>query len=66
MAEEGRVSLRAARRSANDEIKANMKSGDTSEDDGHRMLEEVQELTDEYVKKIDALLKAKEEEILEV
>jgi ribosome recycling factor len=66
MAEEGRVSLRTARRSANDEIKANMKSGETSEDDGHRMLEEVQELTDEYVKKIDALLKAKEEEILEV
>jgi ribosome recycling factor len=66
MAEEGRVSLRAARRSANDEIKANMKSGETSEDEGHRMLEEVQELTDEYAKKIDALLKAKEEEILEV
>lgn len=66
MAEEGRVSLRAARRSANDEIKANMKSGETSEDDGHRMLEEVQDLTDEYAKKIDALLKAKEEEILEV
>jgi ribosome recycling factor len=66
MAEEGRVSLRAARRSANDEIKSNMKSGETSEDDGHRMLEEVQELTDEYAKKIDALLKAKEEEILEV
>ncbi len=66
MAEEGRVSLRAARRSANDEIKANMKSGETSEDEGHHMLEEVQELTDEYVKKIDALLKAKEEEVLEV
>jgi ribosome recycling factor len=43
-----------------------MKSGETSEDEGHHMLEEVQELTDGFVKKIDALLKAKEEEVLEV
>jgi ribosome recycling factor len=66
MAEEGRVSLRNARRVANDEIKAKTKSGDLSEDDGHRMLEEVQEMTDGYVTKIDAFLKAKEEEVLEV
>jgi ribosome recycling factor len=66
MAEEGRVSLRAARRSANDDIKEQIKSGDVSEDDGHHTLEEVQKLTDEYVGKIDALLKAKEEEVLEV
>ncbi|MGD8699952.1 MAG: ribosome recycling factor, partial [Gemmatimonadales bacterium] len=39
MAEEGRVSLRAARRSANDDIKEQMKSGAVSEDDGHHMLD---------------------------
>ena len=66
MAEEGRVSLRSARRAANDDIKEQMKSGDLSEDDGHHTLDEVQKLTDEYVGKIDALLKAKEEEVLEV
>lgn len=66
MAEEGRVSLRAARRVANDDIKEQMKSGDLSEDDGHHTLDEVQKLTDEYVGKIDALLTAKEEEVLEV
>ena len=66
MAEEGRVSLRTARRAANDDIKEQMKSGDLSEDDGHHTLDEVQKLTDEYVSKIDALLKAKEEEVLEV
>ncbi len=66
MAEEGRVSLRSARRAANDDIKEQIKSGDVSEDDGHHTLDEVQKLTDEYVGKIDALLKAKEEEVLEV
>jgi len=66
MAEEGRVSIRNARRSANDEIKAKMKDGEISEDEGHRTLDEIQKLTDEYVNKIDALLKAKEEEVMEV
>lgn len=66
MAEEGRVSLRAARRAANDDIKDQIKAGDLSEDEGHRMLDDVQELTDDFVGKVDALLKAKEEEVLEV
>ncbi len=66
MAEEGRVSLRTARRAANDDIKAKMKDGDVSEDEGHRLLDEVQKLTDKYVEQIDALLKAKEAEVLEV
>lgn len=66
MAEEGRISIRNARRAANDEIKAQMKEGEIPEDRGHRELEQVQELTDQYVAKIDAMLKAKEEEVMEV
>ncbi len=66
IAEEGRVSLRTARRAANDEVKSRMKEGELSEDEGHRLLDDVQKLTDEYVEKIDALLKVKEEEVLEV
>ncbi|KPK81353.1 MAG: ribosome recycling factor [Gemmatimonas sp. SM23_52] len=66
MAEEGRVSLRTARRLANDELKSRMKSGELPEDEGHRVLEEVQILTDEYVEKVDTLLKSKEQEVLEV
>lgn len=66
MAEEGRVSLRTARRVANDSIKEQIKNGDLSEDEGHRMLDDVQKLTDDYVGKVDALLKVKEEEVLEV
>ncbi len=66
MAEEGRVSLRTARRAANDEVKGKMKSGDLSEDEGHRLLDEIQKLTDDYAGKVDALMKAKEEEVMEV
>lgn len=66
MAEEGRISVRTARRDANEEIKAKMKDGELSEDQGHRLLDEVQELTDQYVTKVDALLKSKEGEVMEV
>lgn len=66
MAEEGRISVRAARRDANDEVRAKMKDGEVSEDQGHRQLEEIQKLTDEYVAKVDSLLQAKEQEVLEV
>ena len=66
MAEEGRVSLRAARHAANDELKAAMKSGDVSEDEGHKLLDDVQKMTDDYGTKLEALLKAKEAEVMEV
>ncbi|UCF20587.1 MAG: ribosome recycling factor [Gemmatimonadota bacterium] len=66
IAEESRVSLRAARRAANDEIKTKSKTGEISEDEGHRLLQEMQELTDEFTKKVEALLEAKEAEVREV
>ncbi len=66
MAEESRVSLRTARRAANDDIKVQTKAGEISEDEGHRLLDQVQELTDEYIKKVDVLLEAKEAEVREV
>ena len=62
--EEGRVSVRNARRAANDEVKARMKSSEIAEDQGHQLIEEVQKLTDDYIKKIGELLKAKEEEVM--
>ncbi len=64
--EEGRVSVRNARRAANDEVKARMKSSEIAEDEGHQLIEEVQKLTDDYIKKIGELLKAKEEEVMAV
>jgi ribosome recycling factor len=66
LAEEGRISVRHARQEANKEIKQQEAAHDISEDEARRQLAEVQRLTDEYVAKIDELMKAKETEILEV
>ncbi len=66
MAEDGRVSVRNARRAANEKVKALMKSGELSEDEGRRQLDEIQKLTDDYIEKIAAALKAKEAEVMEV
>jgi ribosome recycling factor len=66
IAEEGRIAVRHARQEANKEIKTREQSHEISEDDARRELDEVQKLTDEYISRIDHLLKAKEEEVLEV
>ena len=66
MAEEGRVSVRHARKEGNDRAKSRMKTGELSDDEGHRQMEEIQRLTDEYTKEIDALIASKEEEVMSV
>lgn len=66
MAEDGRVSVRNIRRTANEEIKRMRKEGIIPEDESFREENEVQKLTDEHIQKIDELLEHKEAEILEV
>jgi ribosome recycling factor len=66
LAEGGRVAVRQVRRDANSSLKEREKAGDLSEDAARKLLEEVQRLTDDYVREIDERLKAKEEEVLEV
>ncbi|MDI3327207.1 MAG: ribosome recycling factor [Alicyclobacillaceae bacterium] len=66
LAEEARVAVRNIRREANDDIKKWEKQGDLSEDDGRRLQEKVQQLTDRFIDEIDRLLAAKEKEIMEV
>ncbi|MDX1566836.1 MAG: ribosome recycling factor [Longimicrobiales bacterium] len=66
MAEEGRISIRHARRDAKKEIEDRMKEHEIGEDEGHRQLEKLQELTDEYIGKIDELLEKKEQEVMKV
>jgi len=66
MAEEGRISLRQARREGNDEIKERVRDGELSEDEGRRAQDEIQKLTDSYSEKVNELLAAKEKEILTV
>jgi ribosome recycling factor len=66
MAEDGRVSVRNIRRTANEEIKRMRKDGILPEDESFREENEVQKLTDEHIEKIDELLGHKEAEIMEV
>jgi ribosome recycling factor len=65
-AEDGRVSIRNIRRHAKDSLDKLVKSGDASEDEGHRAGRELDELTHTYVAQVDELLKHKEAELLEV
>ena len=62
LAEEGRVAIRNVRRHTKDSIEAS----DTSEDEVRRAEKDLQDITDEHVKKLDELLVNKEEELLEV
>ncbi len=65
-AEESKVAIRNIRRDGNDEIKAAEKDGHVSEDDSKKAIGEIQKITDEYIEKVNKLLEAKEEEIMEV
>jgi len=65
-AEEGRVAVRNIRREAKELIEELEDDGEVSEDDAKRALDELQKLTDKSVAEIDALLAAKETEIMEV
>ena len=66
LAEEGRISVRNVRRDIMHDLKALKDDGDVGADDERRGEQEVQKLTDARIADLDALLKVKEEEILEV
>jgi len=66
VAEEGRVAVRNIRRDTMHELRELKKEGEAGEDDERRAEGSLQKQTDEAVAEIDALLKGKEEEILEV
>ena len=66
IAEEGRVAIRNIRRDVMHDLRELKDAGETGEDDERRAESELQKLTDQRVGELDAALKAKEEEILEV
>ena len=66
MAEDSRVAVRNIRREAIERIKEKEKKKEISEDEMKRGQERIQKETDAFIKKIDDILKAKEQEILEV
>lgn len=65
-AEAARVAVRNVRRDGMDELKKAEKDGEISEDRHRSLSEEVQKLTDAFVKRVDEALKAKEAEIMQV
>jgi ribosome recycling factor len=66
LTEEGKVALRNIRRDVMHDLKELRDAGEAGADDEHRAEEALQKLTDDKVKELDALLKGKEAEILEV
>ena len=64
--EEAKVAVRNVRRDAMDKAKAMKKAGELTEDTQKTMEEEVQKLTDKYIKNIDAAVEEKQKEIMSV
>lgn len=66
MAEEQRVAVRNVRRDANDQIKALQKNNKITEDERDAAHQDIQQSTDDYVKRIDEMVVAKEADVMEV
>lgn len=64
--EDSRVAIRLVRRDANDELKKALKDKSISEDDNKRFQDEIQKLTDDYIKKVDQIAADKEKELMTV
>lgn len=64
--EDGRVSVRMARRDANDDLKNQLKDKEISEDDHKKATEQIQKLTDDFISKVDVVFDEKEKELLTV
>ena len=66
MAEEAKISVRNARRDANENLKMLEKEKEITEDERKRAEKDVQQVTDEYVENVDELVAAKEQEVMEI
>ena len=65
-AEDCRVAVRNLRRDANESIKKVEKDKTVSEDEAKKAQDDIQKLTDKYIKEIDQIMAGKEKEIMEV
>jgi len=64
--EDHRTAVRNIRRDGNDALKKLLKNKEVSEDEEKRALDQIQKLTDDYIKKLEEIAKVKEQEILTV
>ncbi|XPF94311.1 ribosome recycling factor [Colwellia sp. RE-S-Sl-9] len=65
-AEGGKVAIRNIRRDANSDYKSLLKDKEISEDEHHQAEDEIQKITDTYIKQVDEILTAKEAELMEI
>jgi ribosome recycling factor len=65
-AEQGRIAIRNVRRDGMDSLKKLEKDGEISQDEQHARAEDIQKMTDAYIKIVDELLETKEQEIMQV
>ncbi len=65
-AEDAKVAIRNIRRDANDECKKLEKNSEITEDELHRLTDEIQKLTDSFIAQADEVADNKEKEIMEV
>jgi ribosome recycling factor len=63
--ENAKIAIRNIRRDANHHVKEMLKNKEISEDDDHRAEQEIQKITDEHVTRVDEIVTAKEQELLE-
>ena len=66
MGEDAKVAIRNLRRTANDDIKKQKKDGILTEDDVKNAEKSVQDITDKFIKNIDAITAAKEKAVMKV
>jgi ribosome recycling factor len=65
-AEDGKIAVRNVRHKAHDDLKDQLKKHEITEEDNKRMQDQLQKLTDRFIKEIDTLVATKEKDILEV
>jgi ribosome recycling factor len=65
-AENGKIAIRNIRRDANSDIKSLQKEKEISEDEQHQAEDEIQQITDTFVKQVDEMLVKKEAELMEI
>ena len=66
MGEDAKVAVRNCRRDANEDLKKQEKNGELTEDDLKEDLEEIQKMTDDCMKEIEAIVAAKDKELMEL
>jgi ribosome recycling factor len=64
--ENAKIAIRNIRRDAMQKVKDLLKDKQISEDDERRADDEIQKLTDRFVKEVDAVVKAKEDELMAI